>query len=754
MKHDPLEFSALKECIQPYIASDIGLDALSSLVPHDSWDTARMHLNMLAEMMRLVASGKEPPFPSIPDITPLLKVHEGALLEGQDIVKMAGCIQDIARLRYELETAGGLLGQAAEEIAPLEMVTSRIGYVLLPTGEVSERANPVLKDLRSRYRAVRSSILEKLEGIVETLKTKAVLMEDIITKRNDRFVIPLRHDYGVHLKGITHDYSRTNRTVYVEPLTVVNENNTLNQLKSYMIEEEHKVLRSLTSLVHDHAHEIRKNLGIYGEFDLLHACARWALKNDAIIPDIGGDGISLTAARHPLLFKRLGKDTVPLDIRIPNDKDCLIISGPNAGGKTVALKTLGLLILMAKCGLAIPAREGSSICEVGQVFVEMDTSQDITHDLSSFTAHALSLKEIYEHVQPGDLVLLDEPGTGTDPEHGGALAVSCIHALRGKGARVVATSHSDLIKLYGISTENVEIAATAFDDTGMKPLFNLVYGVIGTSRAFEILEAISFPRSLIEEARGIVGRQGNTALAQAIQDISQATLMRDEAARELKEAAELRERMNTSIQEMERDRVSTALRYKRLMDQVELMTRKPQAPEAIREIEETQEASDLRGILETVQPAQSLKVDIGAHVRIKGGDLIGEVVDLAYDSAEVLFGTKRLRISLDQLEVVREKTLRDGKKKTRKIMSTPSPVMPIVVVGMRVDEAIPVVEQALDRAVLSGQETLEIIHGAGTGRLKKAIRNYLKDLPVVKAYQDGSADSGGGNKTVVVLSTR
>jgi DNA mismatch repair protein MutS2 len=304
-----------------------------------------------------------------------------------------------------------------------------------------------------------------------------------------------------------------------------------------------------------------------------------------VIPAIGGEEMNLMGARHPILLERLGTmATVPLDIRIPRGRDCLIITGPNAGGKTVALKTLGLLILMAKSGLAIPARKDSTVTPVGSVWVEMDTNQDITHDLSSFTAHALSLKGIYEHAGPGDLVLLDEPGTGTDHEQGGALAVSCIHALRNKGATVVVTSHSDLVKLYGITSEGVENAATAFDDSGLRPLYALQNGVVGQRRAFEILEAIEFPRDLILEARGIASRDAGSPLARAIEDISRSSAMREEAARDLAEARRSREEAAAELQAQKRERLENALRYRRLLDELEVLSRRQVPREKVREI--------------------------------------------------------------------------------------------------------------------------------------------------------------------------
>ena len=306
MRHDLLEFSALKEYIQPFVSSDIGQSALMGLSPGDSWEEARHRLALLSEMMALINTGISPAVAAIADIRPLLTIREGAVLEGQDLVKVAGALADMAKLRRELTASGGLLAQTASRIEPLDHVSSQIDAMLLPTGDVSDEAYPLLRDLRSRYRSIRTTVLEKLEQILERLKTKSVLMEELITKRNDRYVIPVRHDYHLHLKGITHDYSRTNRTVYVEPLSVVNENNTLNQIKAQITEEEHKVLKELTSLVHEHTADIGENLDVYGRLDLLVACSRWAIHRDAAIPRITGEEIHLMNARHPILLERLG----------------------------------------------------------------------------------------------------------------------------------------------------------------------------------------------------------------------------------------------------------------------------------------------------------------------------------------------------------------------------------------------------------------------------------------------------------------
>ncbi len=422
MREDLLEFSALKGYIRSYAASDIGMGALEKLCPFDTWEEVSFRWSMLGEMMALASTEHAPVFAAISDIRSLLGIHPGAVLEGKDIVMTAGVIAETSRIKQALERVTTAIQSLTSGIEPLDDLCWEINETLLPTGEISDEANPYLRKLRKRSRMLRTAILEKLQVILDDLKPRSAVMEDLITVRNERYVIPLRHDYGSHIRGITHDYSQTNKTAYVEPLALVDDNNTLNQVRSDIKEEEGKILRNLTERIFEKADVIRKNLDIYGTLDMINACSRWAVRHKAVIPALSGDTIELRKARHPVLIERLGPRTVALDIMISPDKDCLIISGPNAGGKTVALKTLGLLMLMAKSGLAIPAAEESVIYPAGTVWVEMDTSQDIQHDLSSFTAHALSLKRIYEGVKQGDLVLLDEPGTRTDPSQGVTIA--------------------------------------------------------------------------------------------------------------------------------------------------------------------------------------------------------------------------------------------------------------------------------------------------------------------------------------------
>jgi len=752
MGEDLLEFSALKSYIQSYVASDMGTSAMAALRPFDTWEEVQQRWDVLREMMSLVMAGEDSVFSAVPDIRELLDIHEGAVLEGKDIVMAAGVITDTARIKRSMERGGDALSRLTAGIEPLEGLSSEINATLLPTGEISDSASPVLRKLRRQARTLRAAILDKLSQIMDGLKNRSVVMEELVTIRNERYVIPLRLDYSSHIKGITHDYSRTNKTAYVEPLAVVDENNALNQIRSDIHEEENSILRDLTSQILRHREAIRENLAIYGTLDQIHASACWAVKHHAVIPALSDSEIHLEGARHPVLLERLGRRrTVPLDIHMPRGKDCLIISGPNAGGKTVALKTLGLLMLMAKSGLAIPAHENSVIYPVGAVWVEMDTNQDIQHDLSSFTAHVLSLKKIFEGAAEGDLVLLDEPGTGTEPRQGAAIAVSCIDAFRKKGARVVVTSHSDLIKLYGLSSQGVENAATAFDDTGLKPLYRLQYGVIGQSRAFDILRSIDFPSEILREAEGIASREGSSALARAMEDISSTSSLKEQARRDAEQAARLREQAQEIFQEMQREKVSVSLRYQRLMEQVEELARRPQPRQKIESVRSSDEARELEAVLEDVEPARVLEVQPGSSVTLKGSGARGRVMDISRDQAEVLMGHKRLKVRLDQIETVESEDRGTSERVRVRSEAASGYVFPVKVVGMRVDEALPIIEKALDQALLSGQRRIEIIHGAGTGRLKSAIREYLKGLDVVKSFSDSPMEEGGGNKTIVMF---
>lgn len=744
MRNDLLEYSSVKGYIRSHIVSDMGVTALEALAPCEAWAEAESKWGLLRTMMRMVETQRVPLAP-LPDIRPLLALPDGVVLEAQDLLKVAGALKDMARLRQGLETDDAALADLAAGIIPLDDLARAIETNILPTGEVSDQKNPLLRQLRTRMRTVRATVLERLEEILA--RVNPVVMESIITIRNNRYVIPMRHDYNTYLPGITHDYSGSRHSVYVEPMEVVEDNNALNELRAEIREEEYKVLLELTSQIVHASPTIQAGLEAYAALDLLHACAQWALACRATIPALGEE-FELKQARHPVLIERLGKGCIPLDIRIPRGKDGLVISGPNAGGKTVALKTLGLLVAMAKSGLAIPVAEGSVIPPVARIWVEMDTAQDIAHDLSTFTAHAAALKDIHAHVGPGDLVLLDEPGTGTDHDHGGAIAIACIDAFRQRGAYVVVTSHSDLVKLYGLSQPGIENAAAAFDEKGLRPLYALQYGVIGSSRAFEILRSIDFPPALLDTAGEIVSRHGNTALLHAMQDMGQAHALREQAEREAQEAADLKARAQAALQDIERQKAENALRYKRLLERLEALLRRP-APEALKTVTELPEAVELARIAQESSASEALRIATGTQVRIKGSEAIGVVQAIEQDMVAILCGTKRITVGLEQIEAVAHVPARE--RSARYVKAFAPVVMPIVVVGMRVDEALAILEKALDRALLSGQNTLEIVHGSGTGTLKKAIRSHLKGLSLVQGFSDGTTEQGGGNVTVVRL---
>ncbi len=746
MKGDLLEFNSVKGYIKNNIVSDAGLNALESLCPYDSWDDAITQWKLITEMTDLINSSKISINP-IADISALLEMKEGTIFEGQDLLKVSSTLKEICSLKSQLGKEE-YLSELADEILIPDLLIKEIENSLLPTGEVSDLKNPVLKQLKIKYRSLRQTVLEKLESIISRLRH--IVTEEIITLRNNRFVIPLRQDFGTHIKGITHDYSGSRHSVYVEPFEVVEDNNSLIELKSGIREEEERVLRHLTTQVIRESGNIKRGISIFARLDVLQAVARWSISSKSSIPRLGNE-ISLVNSRHPALLERLGSSCIPLDIKLHGDKNCLIITGPNAGGKTVALKTLGLLVLMAKSGLPIPADKGSILPRVNKVLVEMDTSQDISHGLSTFTAHVESLKTIYENVGPGDIVLLDEPGTGTDHDHGGAIAVACIDAFRKKGATVVVTSHSETVKLYGLSQPDMQLASMSFDEKTLKPLYSFQYGQIGSSRAFEILRSVSFPDVLIDTATGIIAGDKNNSLMKAIEDIGMASKLRHEAQKALEEADKIKEAAEKEIKLQEKERFEYALKYKRLMERLENILNKPSKNE-FQTVKEFPEAQELRETLIDL-PEQASSVfgfSKGMKVRLIDTNVSGIITSLEPEIAEIACGSKRITVNIDQIEPVSDET--DQIIRSGYVKSFAPTVLPVIIVGMRVDEALPVIEKAVDNAILSGQETLEIIHGSGSGILKKAVRDYLRQISNVKGFHDALPEDSGGLKTIVRFS--
>lgn len=743
MKGDLLEFYSVKGYIKNNIVSDAGLNALEKLRPYDSWDDAIYQWKLISEMTELI-TGNRISINPIEDISPLLQMKEGTILEGQDLLKVSSTLKEISKLKSQLENEENLSRLTASISIPIPLI-KEIETSLLPTGEVSDLKNPVLKQMRIKYRSLRQTILEKLEGLIS--KFRQIVTEEIITIRNNRFVIPLRHDFGAFIKGITHDYSGSRHSVYVEPFEVVEDNNTLIELKSGIREEEERILRHLTTRVIRESGNIKEAISIFARLDVLQAVAIFSIRTASFIPELGNE-IRLINARHPLLLQSLGHDCRPLDIRLSKDSNCLIITGPNAGGKTVALKTLGLIIIMAKSGLPVPADKGSIIPRVNSILVEMDTSQDISHGLSTFTAHAKSLKDIYENAGYGDIVLLDEPGTGTDHDHGGAIAVACIDAYRKKGSIVVVTSHSETVKLYGLSHPDIQLASMTFDENTVKPLYSIQYGVIGSSRAFEILKSVSFPEALIDTAADIVAGKGDSGLMKAIEDIGTASKLRLEAQAALDEAARIKEAAENETRLKEKERFESALKYKRLMERLKNLISRPDKND-VRSVKELPEACELEEALSEL-PEQSSTVfgfSKGMKVCIIKTKVSGIITSLEPETAEITCGSKRVTVNIDQLEPAHDE--KDRIFKTGHIKSFAPSVLPIIIVGMRVDEALPVIEKAIDNAILSGQETLEIIHGGGSGVLKKAVRDYLRQVPNVTGYHDAQPEDSGGAKTIV-----
>jgi len=632
-------------------------------------------------------------------------------------------------------------------------------------GSVRPDASPELTRISREIVGQRGKINKRLDSMIKNQDLARVVQEDYITLRNDRYVILLRPEFKGLLNGIVHDHSRSGASVYVEPFEVVEDNNRMASLADEERDAVLKVYRWLTEEIRSSIDELNENFDTLTELDSCQAKAEYAIRMDCHAPELVPLGFHIMGARHPLLLAAKDADVVPMDIIMDSDTVVTIISGPNMGGKTVALKIAGLFPLMARCGLLIPAKEGSKIRAFSCIMVDIGDEQNIRGKVSSFSGHIAKIKAILEFVQPGDLVLLDELGGFTDPDEGAALAMAIVDELRANGANVLVTTHLTQLKAYALSNSGVKNVSVEFQPITLKPTFKLLYNLPGESHAITTAESMGLPQSLIEKARIYADHAagGSTALISGLREkLIVLDLSREENER-------LKEKLNQELME-------TSEKRKELVEQF-----RKEASDLIKKAER-----DLSSLRQSIKSGQinsgkeihekfhEVKSEIVEKLQIplakprqnwEEGSLVSihslgkqGVITSARDRSkvDVLVGKITVRVNSDDLILIKRPTDKKKPSKNSVIgvespLTTATPGWEINVIGMRVDEAIPVVEKAIDNAILGGLTSLRIIHGKGTGRLRQAIAEYLSTHGLVLNYRSGLPQEGGAGATIVDL---
>lgn len=819
-----LEFDKVRSLLLQQAGSARGRSRLEALRPSTDVHQVRHALGVTSEAVRLLASLGRQPYHDLPDVADLLPQARmaGFHLEPAALMDMASFIAGGVEIAFRAARAEGAptLKDRAAQVRDTTEVAEAIRRAILPSGEVADDASPRLAELRRTLTRLRGQLTSVMEGYLRDRDAERILQDKVVTTRNDRFVLVVKTDHKGQLPGIIHGSSGSGQSVFLEPLPAVELNNDIVQLQDEERREVIRILTQLTGRVGARADDLALMVEVLGELDAAQAKALLARDMQATEPEVTEAlELELPAARHPLLMpvlaERLGQDArarpepVPVSLRLGWGEPVLVISGPNTGGKTVALKTLGLFVLMAQSGLHVPAGSGARLPVFKSVFADIGDEQSIAESLSTFSAHLAAIVEMTRNLQPPALVLLDEVGAGTDPTEGGALGVAIVDHFRRRGAMVAATTHHGLMKAYAQSTPGVGSGSFGYDPHTYEPTYRLSLGVPGRSLALEMAERLGLPPSVVQDARA--RRDDKEAQAEALlARLEREKVDLDTQRRRTEADRTLVESLLAAQRKAEKDlsankRALLEVFARDLKRRGEEATR--QAAEAIREavkrVEETRAADARRSVeneagkarlsaVEAILAAQaealrdtgataadevelpSLPVTVGQRVRVKTLGVIGEVMSLPEGgAAEVAVGGKRLRVSArDLLPLAAGKSTLSASASRRGVPGAPgfarggdprlrgggitvsaraSAPAELKLVGMTVDEALPLVDKLLDEATLSNRTEVRIVHGFGQGKLKKAVAGLLEGHPQVASFRPGAANEGGGGATIVEL---
>jgi len=713
----------------------------------------------------------------------LNRARRGGRLAPMDLLEIAETLRATSTFSARLvEWRGTHLASVRDELDDAPELRSRIERTVDEAGEILDSASAELASIRKRLRTAQDRVRERLNTMLRSSTLAGVIGEAIVTMRAGRYVIPIRAEAKGKLKGIVHDQSASGATLFVEPLTVVELNNTWTQASLDAAREEERILDELSRDVEARAEALLASLAALARADLWIARARLGMQLDAVRPQASDDAAELLSARHPLL----GAGAVPIDLRIGErfGYRALIVTGPNTGGKTVSLKTLGLLALMHQAGLRVPAADGARLPVFRRVMADIGDEQSIAQSLSTFSSHLRNVVRFVAAAGPGTLVLLDEIGAGTDPTEGSALAMAIVERLLASGATVAATTHYAELKAFAQEHVLVTNASVAFDVATLRPTYRLEIGLPGKSQAFAIAQRLGLPEEILADARSRLAAE-HVSMEEALAAIGRAEADRNvelERAREEREAAEGdRERARSGVARARSEAAQTLADARRLADEI-LARAEREVDEVRRELTRQRnlrgsrgggapakaalealsdragrartEVGDPGGADEAVEAAQP-RVGLWGRSRTLGST--GRIVDISGRTGRVTIETDGARVVIpgDDVEIVPEPitgpTPRDEQMAELKRRAASRIAPRLDLRGERVEAALEQLAAYLDEALLAGLDEAVIVHGAGTGALRRSIREYLADHPRVRSTRPGRRDEGGDGATVAEL---
>ncbi|WP_318508103.1 endonuclease MutS2 [Bacillus sp. T3] len=774
-----LEFDKIKEQLAEHVSSSLGRDKAVKLTPSSDFAEVVRLQEETDEAANVLRIKGNIPLGGIFDIRAHIKrAAIGGMLSPYELMQVASTVHASRQMKRFIEAVSEeeisipILVDYAEQIIVLAELEESIKMAIDDNGEVLDGASEVLRSLRHQLRTKEARVREKLESMIRSSNASKMLSDAIITIRNDRFVIPVKQEYRSHYGGMIHDQSASGQTLFIEPQMVVELNNELQGIRIKEEQEIQRILIELTVKVAEQQPELETIVDILTELDFMFAKARYAKKIKASKPLMNNEGrISLNKARHPLIPI---DEVVANDMNIGIDFTTIVITGPNTGGKTVTLKTVGLCTLMAQAGLQVPAYDGSEMAVFDEVYADIGDEQSIEQSLSTFSSHMVNIVEILKSVHYNSLVLFDELGAGTDPQEGAALAISILDEVYKRGARVIATTHYPELKAYGYNREGVSNASVEFDVETLSPTYKLLIGVPGRSNAFEISRRLGLNESVIENARSHISADTNqieNMIASLENSRRQAESERDEAHDYLQDAERLHKDLQKEMIEFyehkdrmfekaseeaselienakaEAEKIIRDLRKMRIEKQAEV--KEHELIEARRKLEEAappkivkKSAVKAANKKHTLSPGDEVKViSFGQK-----GTLIAKKSDGLW---EVQIGILKMKVEESDLEY-----LGSPKQEQKRHLATVKGrdyhvSLELDLRGERYENALMRVEKYIDDALLAAYPRVSIIHGKGTGALRQGVQEYLKNHRSVKRIRFGDAGEGGTGVTIV-----
>ena len=773
-----LEYNKIIKLLTAKAGSSLGKEKIINLLPSSNYKIIEESLNETAEALLITTVSDNIPLGGIRDLKIILKkANIGAMLEANEFLNIAGTLSAAKKIKKffkELDLEATLLKTWAAKIEVLTQLEQQIENSIDEHGNLLDSASVELGKLRREIRTSQLKIKEKLDAILRSSEYQKYFQDSLVTLRGDRYVIPIKQEYRQFFPGIVHDQSSSGATLFIEPMSIIDLNNTVKELMANEKHEIERILKALAIQVLKYEQQIRLDMEILGHFDFVFAKAKFALEFQASRPEINNAGlVELKQARHPLIPP---EKVVPIDILLGKDFSTLLITGPNTGGKTVTLKTLGLFVLMAQAGLFIPAQAGSKLPVYNNVFADIGDEQSIEQSLSTFSSHMTKLIRILDVIKAGDLFLVDEIGSGTDPQEGAALAMAILDVVQEAGIATVATTHYSELKSYAYNRCGVENASVEFDLNSLRPTYKLLIGIPGSSNAFSISTKLGLSTKIIDKANEFLSKehlQFEYVLAEMEkQKLMYAELNEDLAKREAEivvleqrlknEKENINDRKNRIITKAEEEKANIIRKTKREVEQIisELkeqfddhgMKERQRAIEAARkELKEKTKIITLEEY-ESMPALEIDKVKIGDSVFVTTLNAKATVREIKGKSILVELGLMKTMVSSD----VCRKTSTDNKSvitKPKKIsLNKIQEVQPSIDIrGVNVQEGEDILNKYLDDVILCGLTRILVIHGKGTGALKKGVRNFLQNHSCVEKIEIAELNEGGDGATVVFM---